>query len=262
MQFDHIVTETHGAVAWIRLNQPDAMNALSTGLVRDLGVAVENIRCDDAVRAVVLTGVGRAFCAGADLKEVLAGLDQPSSADGDFLDAIAVVFKALRDLPKPVIGGLNGLTLAGGLELAMCCDVLIATESAKIGDAHSNFGVFPGAGGAAIMPHRSGAANAKYFLFSGQNMPAREWLRLGLVQEVVADDGFEARLAEFSTMLAQKSPLVLARMKQTVAATADMPQDDALAYELAVLREHLKSNDLAEGLAAFSEKRTPNFTGT
>lgn len=257
-----VITERHGLVAWLRLNRAADMNALSVDLVGELGAAVEALRCDDTIRAVVLTGVGRAFCAGANLKEVLAGLNATPSGDEDFLDAIARVFQSLRDLPKPVIGGLNGITVAGGLELAMCCDVLIATESAKIGDAHANFGVFPGAGGAVVLPRRIGAANAKYLLFSGKSMPAKDLLRMGLVQEVVADDAFEERLKELSAELARKSPLVLTRMKQAVAASTDMSQDEALAYELAILRDHLKSNDAAEGLAAFREKRTPVFTGT
>ena len=186
MQHANVILEMRGSAAWLRLNRPTELNALSRDMVLELGEALERIRRDEKLRVVVLTGSGRAFCAGADLKAVQASLSQERSDDGDFLDAVAEVFQILRDFPKPVIGGLNGVTVAGGLELAMCCDVLIAAESAKIGDAHANFGVFPGAGGAAVLPSRIGLPNAKYLLFSGRSLPARDWLRMGLVQEVVA----------------------------------------------------------------------------
>ncbi|KKK68722.1 hypothetical protein LCGC14_2941210, partial [marine sediment metagenome] len=181
----NVLVEYRGPVAWLTLNRANSLNALSVDLIGELRAAIREIAVAKQVRAIVLTAAGRAFCAGANLKEVLAGLDDADTQKGDFLDAIGATFQALRDLPKPVIGGLNGITVAGGLELAMCCDVLIAGESARIGDAHSNFGVFPGAGGAAVLPCRIGLANAKYLLFSGQSLPARELMRMGLVQEVV-----------------------------------------------------------------------------
>lgn len=262
MHRSYISIQHRASVAWLTLNSPEDLNAISHGLIGELRAVITDIRSSDQTRAVVLTGAGRAFCAGANLKEVLADLEDPRSGKGDFLDAVADTFQTLRDLPVPVIGGLNGITVAGGLELAMCCDVLFAAESAKIGDAHSNFGVFPGAGGAAVLPNRIGLNNAKYLLFSGRSLPAREWMRMGLVQEVVADEALEARLDEFSTNLAAKSPLVLSRMKEVANAAREMPQTGALAYELSVLRNHLNSNDAAEGLAAFGEKRTPVFTGT
>ncbi len=258
----NVLVEYRGPVAWLTLNRANSLNALSVDLIGELRAAIREIAVAKQVRAIVLTAAGRAFCAGANLKEVLAGLDDADTQKGDFLDAIGATFQALRDLPTPVIGGLNGITVAGGLELAMCCDVLIAGESARIGDAHSNFGVFPGAGGAAVLPCRIGLANAKYLLFSGQSLPARELMRMGLVQEVVGDDALEARLHEFSQLLATKSPLVLSQMKRVANASIEMTQVEALRQELAVLREHLKSNDSAEGLAAFNEKRKPVFTGT
>lgn len=158
------VTETNG-VATIRLSRAKQMNALSFDMIDELAEALSRIEEKDGVRSLVITGTGSAFCAGADLKEVLDTVGVPGKRD--FLDAIAILFRRLRNVPMPVIGGLNGITMAGGLELAMCCDVLIAGESARIGDAHSNFGVFPGAGGAAVLPERIGLNNAKYLLFTG-----------------------------------------------------------------------------------------------
>ena len=151
--------------------------------------------------------------------------------------------------------------MAGGLELAMCCDVLIAGESARIGDAHSNFGVFPGAGGAAVLPERIGLNNAKYLLFTGDALPARRLMEMGLVQEVVADDELAARLQTFGEKLAVKSPLVLRRMKSVANQSMEMSQSGALQLELETLRNHFRSDDIKEGLAAFAEKRKSVFTG-
>ncbi len=252
------VTETNG-VATIRLSRAKQMNALSFDMIDELADALSRIEEKDGVRSLVITGTGSAFCAGADLKEVLDTVGVPGKRD--FLDVIAVLFRRLRNVPMPVIGGLNGITMAGGLELAMCCDVLIAGESARIGDAHSNFGVFPGAGGAAVLPERIGLNNAKYLLFTGDALPARRLMEMGLVQEVVADDELAARLQTFGEKLAVKSPLVLRRMKSVANQSMEMSQSGALQLELETLRNHFRSDDIKEGLAAFAEKRKPVFTG-
>lgn len=247
-------------VARIELACADTLNALSIDLLRGLLDSLETIRATPDVRVVTITGQGRAFCAGADLKEVLA-LGNNEGGSGDFLDLVGQVFGRLRCFPLPVIGGLNGITVAGGLELALCCDILIAAESARIGDAHANFGLVPGGGNAALLPSRIGAGNAKYMLFTGDFFPARHWLRLGLVQEVVPDDALDQRLIDLALELARKSPLSLARMKAVANLSAEIAPERAIEHELTVLREHLQSEDAGEGLRAFSEKRTPKFTG-
>ncbi len=249
-------------VARIELASADTLNALSASLLRGLLDGLREVNAARDVRAVILTGQGRAFCAGADLKEVLAlGNGTGGSGTADFLDLVAQVFGTLRNFPKPVIGGLNGITVAGGLELALCCDILIAAESARIGDAHANFGLVPGGGNAALLPARIGAGNAKYMLFTGDSFPASHWLRLGLLQEVVPDAALDDRLAELAADLARKSPLALSRMKAVANRAADLETDRALGHELDVLRDHLRSGDAAEGLRAFSEKRRPDFNG-
>ena len=149
---------------WITLQRTDQMNAMSMQMLHEMTTALENAMSDDAVRAIVLTGSGRAFCAGADLKEVAGANHEPGQPD--LLDLVDHTFGLMRDGPKPVIAAVNGLAMAGGLEMVMACDLVFAAESAKLGDAHSNFGVFPGAGGAAILPRRIGLNRAKYLLFS------------------------------------------------------------------------------------------------
>jgi len=259
--YSSIVYEQRGAGAWITLNRPDALNALSFGLMREFGDALAHARSDDAVRALVITGTGRAFCAGADLKEVAEMQAHAKPGDPDFLDVVWTVFGELRAFPKPVVAAVNGLALAGGMELVMACDVVFAAESARLGDAHSNFGVFPGAGGAAVMPRRIGLNRAKYLLFSGDHLPARELMQMGLVNQVTPDAELVAAVDRFVEKLAHKSPAVLRRMKAVANRSIDQSQESALTDELLNLRDHSRSYDMQEGLAAFREKRKPAFKG-
>lgn len=259
--FSNIVYERRDAGAWITLNRPDALNALSFGLTRELGEALAQARSDEAVRALVITGNGRAFCAGADLKEVAEMQSRAKPGDPDFLDVVRIVFADLRAFPKPVIAAVNGLALAGGMELVMACDLVFAAESARLGDAHSNFGVFPGAGGAAVMPRRIGLNRAKWLLFTGEHLSAREMMEMGLVNRVIADAELASAVEALVAKLAHKSPAVLRRMKEVANRSLDQSQEAALTDELLNLRDHSRSYDMQEGLAAFREKRKPAFKG-
>lgn len=259
-----IHVEHRPGVAWITLKRPDAMNALSDTMCAELMGAIERIESDPAVRVVVLTGAGRAFCAGADLKGVLEHTGTQGGADDPlmkFLELAAGMMERLRAMPKVTIAALNGLTMAGGLELAMACDLVLAAESARIGDAHVNFGVFPGAGGAAVLPRRIGPTAAKYLLFTGDTMPAAELVLLGLVNRVVPDAQLLEEVEKLAARIASKSPLVLRRMKQAVADGLEQSQAAALRMERLVLEAHRHSHDLREGLAAFAGKRKPEFKG-
>lgn len=250
--------ETKGRVGWITLERPKAMNALTREMVEAMTATLSQWRQDPAVRVVVLTGMGAAFCAGADLKQ--AG-DPVEPGEKDYLDVIVDFFTLLRAFPKPVIAAVNGLALAGGLETVMCCDLVIAGQSARFGDAHSNFGVFPGGGGAAILPRKVPANVAKYLLFTGDSLPAEEMRHYGLVNEVVADAELAARAQALGEKLATKSPIVLSRMKRVANEATDKSARDALRDEELELRNHQRSWDIQEGLAAFAEKRKPQFRG-
>ena len=252
--------ERFDSVVRLTLNRPKAMNAINGALLGALVDVLPGLAADPGVRVLVLTGAGNAFCAGADLKEVVAGL-AAAPGERDFLDHAGEVFALLSNFPKPVIAALNGITMAGGLELALCADILLAAESARIGDAHANFGVYPGGGGAAVLPRVLPLHTALYLLFTGKTLSAAEMKSLGLVSEVHADE----RLGEASLALAQqiaaKSPIALARMKAVARASADKTRADALLHEQVMLRQHLRSFDLHEGLRAFAEKRAPVFQG-
>jgi len=254
------VQKNHGAVAWFVLNRPDEMNALTDEMLTSLNDFLDSNEQDETVRCIVITGAGRAFCAGADLKAA-ANSDTLPPGVPDFIDRVGEVYNKLRSFPKPVIASLNGFTMAGGLELAMCCDLVIASESAKIGDAHANFGVYPGAGGAAILPRIVPANVAKYLLFTGKLLSAEEMKLYGFVNEVVADENLEEATQALAAVVASKSPLSLQRMKVVANATSGQSAQAALAQEQVLFRQHMRSADAAEGLSAFTQKRTPEFQG-
>ena len=246
------------AVGWLVMDRAAAMNSLNREMAAAMTAQLNAWRDDPAVRVVVLTGSGRAFCAGADLKEVA---EPPVTGEPDFLDMVVGFVDTLRAFPKPVIAAVNGLALAGGLETVMACDLVLAAESAKLGDAHSNFGVFPGAGGAAVLPRKLPVNVARWLLFTGASFTAAQMAHYGLVNEVVADAGLAARAQAVGELLAARSPLVLARMKRVAAEAADKTLADALRHELLELRHHQRSHDMKEGLQAFAEKRQPAFKG-
>jgi enoyl-CoA hydratase/carnithine racemase len=257
---DEVLLDIDGAVARLTLNRPSAMNALNLAMLAGLEQHVPRLAADPDVRVVVLTGSGRAFCTGADLKEALAS-EPRAPGEPDFLARAAAVLRQLRELPKPLIAALNGITMAGGLELALCADIVVAAEGARIGDAHSNYGVYPGAGGAALLPRVVPQNVALYLLLTGQTLSAAEMKQYGFVNEVHPDAELGAAVARLATALAAKSPLVLRRMKDVARHSGDKTRDDALLHEQVMLRQHLASYDIGEGLRAFSEKRAPQFKG-
>jgi len=257
---DELLLAFDGPVARLTLNRPKAMNAINLALLGELEQRLQELAADEKVRVLVLTGNGPAFCAGADLKEVLAGADLPPG-EPDFLDRAAATLHALREFPKPVIAALNGVTMAGGLELAMCADIVLAAESAQIADAHANFGVYPGAGGAAVLPRLVPLNVAMYLLFTGKTLSATEMKQYGFVNEIHPDAELAAATDTLARLIALKSPAALRRMKAVARHTADKSRDDALLHEQVMLREHQRSWDMQAGLRAFAEKRAPEFRG-
>jgi len=260
MTSEDLLFSIDGSVAVITLNRPKVMNALNLAITNELQRILPEIENTNHIRSVIVTGNGPAFCAGADLKEVLASGSLPAG-ERDFLDRICDCMAQLRDLSKPVIAALNGITMAGGLELAMCADIVLAAESATIGDGHANFGVYPGAGGAAVLPRLVPLNVAKYLLFTGDTLSVEEMKGYGFVNQVVEDESLMDSAFKLANRLCQKSPIALSRMKRVANHTSDMSRDDALAREQVELRKHYRSWDMNEGLAAFTEKRKPEFRG-
>lgn len=253
-----VIRAQHGATVWLTLNRAGAMNALSFDLVDALLQQLGQIAADDSVRVVVLTGSGKAFCAGADLKN----LNEPRApGEPDILDRVVELLETVRAFPKPVMAAVNGLALAGGMELMMCCDLIYAADSARIGDAHGNYGIVPGGGGAALMPRILPLPVAKYLLFTGEFLPASFFAQYGLVNEVVADDQLFDTVMTVADIISQKSPIALARTKRVANETLDKSAADALRDERLAARDQFRSYDFREGLTAFIEKRKPVFRG-
>jgi enoyl-CoA hydratase/carnithine racemase len=257
---DAVLTEMRNGAMWITLNRPDALNAITPAVVEGINAALDRAVSEQA-HAIVLTGTGRAFCAGADLKYVRGESKHDTAALGSFLSTVLSVMDRLETFPAPVIAALNGLTLAGGLELMLCCDLVIAARSAKLGDAHANFGLLPGGGSSVRLPRKIGPTRAKYLLLTGEFLPAETFVAAGLVNEVVDDDALQAAAERLVSKLANKSPLVLRRMKALVDDGLEQPVSVALRQELLASEVHAYSHDMNEGLAAFEAKRKPKFTG-
>jgi enoyl-CoA hydratase len=256
-----LLLERHGAAAWITLNRPKAMNALNRGVLDQLNRALDEITADPAIRVVVLTGTGKAFCAGADLREVAGPTGELAPADvAEFVAYASRTIDRLAALRQPVICGVNGLALAGGLELVLATDVVIASTEARLGDAHSNYGLIPGAGGSARLPRVLGPHRAKYLAFTGDFFPPSAPVLAGLVQEIVEPEALHPRLHELADRFATKSPAGLAAMKRLIDASADLSLADAIAAEQQACREHFQTPDFREGLTAFAEKRAPRYS--
>jgi enoyl-CoA hydratase/carnithine racemase len=254
-----VVAERRNRSMWIRLNRPQAMNALTPQVIQGLDAALDVAQREPEIVSVVLTGTGPAFCAGADLKYVR--IQAAEGGTGTFLEGVLRFMARLDAFPKPVIAALNGITLAGGLELVLCCDLVIAARGAKIGDAHANYGLLPGGGSSVRLPRVIGVNRAKYLLFTGDFVSADDMQSAGLVNQVVEDEQLEAAAQALADRLAAKSPLGLKRMKALVDDGLEQPEATALRLELLASEVHAYSDDMREGLAAFEEKRTPRFTG-
>ncbi|TNC13020.1 hypothetical protein FF100_15540 [Methylobacterium terricola] len=256
------IVTVEGPLAWITLNRPDDLNAMSPALIEDLDQAVTAVEQDPRVRVVAITGRGRAFSAGGDLKSfrdrILAGNLESFHAG---LRRGQEVFRRIETLPLPVIASVNGYAIAGGLELVLACDLVVAAAGARMGDGHAKFGVIPGAGGSVRLPRKIPVALAKQLLFTAELVPAETLRGWGLVNEVVPDAELPAAVTALAGRIAKASPLTLRVMKGLVDGGLDTSIEEALEAELTAFRRYAESHDLREGLSAFEEKRQPRFRG-
>jgi enoyl-CoA hydratase len=247
----------------LRLNRPDQLNPIDARVLQQLDDGLTELVDDRQVRAILITGAGRAFSAGGDLKAYVT-LQRDPVRFPQFVSELHRVFGRLRALPVPVVALVNGVTAAGGLELLLNCDFAIAGVSARIGDGHPNFGQMGGGGVLTLLPRAIGRARATELMLSGRFLGAREALEWGLVSRVVADEDLLDAGLGFAGEVAEKSPLAVANAKQVMHEVwSDNGSVDAgLQYELARNAYYcLTSFDAPEGLAAFAEKRRPRFRG-
>jgi enoyl-CoA hydratase/carnithine racemase len=249
--------------ALVTLNRPAQLNPMDGALVAALDRRLDEVADDPDVRAVMVTGAGRAFSAGGDLKGYQT-LQRDPVAFPRFVADVHRVFGRLRTMPVPSIGLVNGVAVAGGLELILNCDVVFAAASARIGDGHLNFGQMGGGGVLTLLWRVVGRARANELMLSGRLLPADEAADGGLVNRVVRDDELLASGLAFAREVAAKSPLAVANAKQVMHElwSDGRSVDAGLRYELARDAYYcLTSHDAPEGLAAFAEKRRPRFRG-
>jgi enoyl-CoA hydratase/carnithine racemase len=257
-----VLVERRERAAFVTINRPDAANALSKALVAALTEAFDALAADikqgGDVRAVVLTGVGRAFCAGADLKERRA-MSLPET--WAFLDELNKLANTIAALPRPVIAAINGAAFGGGLELALACDLRIAAEAAEMGLLEVRVGIIPGMGGTQRLARLVGIAAAKELILTGRRVGAARALALGIVSEVVPAADLAGAAATLAREIGAAAPLALGAAKRAIDGGFNLSLTEGLALEAACYQEVLASEDRNEGLAAFAEKRPPIFKG-
>jgi enoyl-CoA hydratase len=257
---DTILVERDGAVATVTLNRPNVLNALNLRMLDELAATFAELDADAALRAVILTGAGaKAFAAGADIGELNA-LPGAHAGEAQARKGQALT-RAIERMRVPVIAAVNGFALGGGCELAMACDVRVASENAKFGQPEVNLGILPGYGGTQRMTRLIGEGMAMYLCLTGEMIDAAEALRTGLVQKVVALDALLGEARRIAELIAAKAPLAISATKRAIVEGASLALDDALALEALLFGQAVTTADFAEGSRAFLDKRKAEFTG-
>jgi len=256
MSYEFILAEVKGRVALITLNRPKQLNALAPKLMQELGAALYGFDADDGVGAIVITGNDKAFAAGADIGAM---------KDFDFQHAyksnyITRDWEHIRNIRKPVIAAVAGYALGGGCELAMMCDVVIAAESAKLGQPEINLGILPGSGGTQRLPRAVGKAKAMDLCLTARMMDAAEAERAGLVSRVVPNDKLMAEAMAVAEKIASYSLPVVMMIKESVNRAYESTLSEGVLFERRLFHAAFALDDQKEGMAAFVEKRKPKFT--
>lgn len=256
MTYEFILTEVHDRVGLVRLNRPKALNALSSGLTRELMDALLAFEADEAIGAIVITGDERAFAAGADIKE----MSEASAVEMLQRDMIGN-FDAIQKITKPVIAAVSGWCLGGGNELAMSCDMIVASETARFGQPEINLGVIPGAGGTQRLTRAVGKALAMEMVLNNRTLTASEALHYGLVNRVVPVERYLQEALELATEIAARAPLAVRMGKEAVNHAFETTLAEGMADERRAFYFLFASQDQKEGMAAFTEKRKPQWKG-
>ncbi|HQS09966.1 MAG TPA: enoyl-CoA hydratase [Xanthobacteraceae bacterium] len=257
MAYETILVETHGRVGLIRLNRPQALNALNAQIISELNTAVDLFEADREIGCIVLTGSERAFAAGADIKE-MKDFTYPAT----YLDDFITSWERLSRARKPVIAAVAGFALGGGCELAMSCDFILAADTAKFGQPEIKLGVMPGAGGTQRLTRFVGKAKAMEMCLTGRMMGAEEAERAGLVSRIVpAAELVDEALKVAATIAAMSLPVAM-MTKESVNRSYETTLSEGIRFERRVFHAQFALADQKEGMAAFSEKRPPNFTNS
>ncbi len=252
MSFETIILEKENGVATLSLNRPDVLNAINNTMRRELLVALEDVEADDEVKVLVLTGKGKAFCSGGDVR----GMGKAER----MIKPHPIILK-ITNLEKPVISAVNGVAAGGGCNLALAADIIIASERASFIQSFVKIGLVPDWGGMYFLPRLVGISKAKELMLTGDRISAKEAERIGMVNKVVPDEEFQDFIKEYSRQLAKGAPKSMAMIKKTLNVTHNSDIDTVLALEYQAQTICRETEDHKEGIAAFKEKRAPEFTG-
>jgi 2-(1,2-epoxy-1,2-dihydrophenyl)acetyl-CoA isomerase len=260
--YTQVAVSIDGPVGTVTLNRPDKLNAFTIEMVEELQAALGLLAGSPAVRAIVLTGAGRAFCAGADVGLLQRLIETGDEASGRRLvDGMRGVSAIMREAPQPVLASLNGVAAGGGANLALGCDLRIAADTARIGQVFMKIGLHPDWGGTFFLPRLVGPAKALELLLGAELVDAAECARLGLVNRVVATADLPAATRAWAEAIAAAPPLAVRRAKAAVYRSERATLEEMLTVELEAQLACFASADGKEGIAAFLEKRSPRFTG-
>jgi 2-(1,2-epoxy-1,2-dihydrophenyl)acetyl-CoA isomerase len=260
MDYETITYKKEAGVAYIDFNRPDKMNSLTDQMLTESSQAIDEAAKDPEVRVIVLTGSGRAFCAGADLGHPLFEATSPVEIHTGMASFHKLPLQ-LRNAPKPVIASVNGAAVGAGANLALACDMIIASDQARFGQVFVNIGVHPDTGGTYFLPRAVGVPRACELLMTGRIIDAKEAERIGMVNKVVPADKLEATTRELAESLAKGPPIALSMMKESIYQALEMDLPTALEREANCQAILVNSEDNREGIRAFREKRRPEFKG-
>ncbi|MEQ1604902.1 MAG: enoyl-CoA hydratase-related protein [Pyrinomonadaceae bacterium] len=263
MTFETVLYELKDGVATVTMNRPDALNALSSQLTTDLDRSFRQAILDGA-RAVILTGTGRAFCSGGDLREMQSMWEKEGRIEAFLEEPLGIlhgVIRLIRETPIPFVAAVNGVCAGAGVNFALACDIVIAAEDASFREAFVRIGLSPDCGGTFFLPRAVGDKIAAELFMTGDAVTAERALRIGMVNHVVQPQLLQSEAAKMAAKLAAGPTSSIGRIKQMLNASSsnDLAQQLALEHECQI--ESGKSADFKEGVAAFFEKRPPNFTG-
>ncbi len=255
-EYTTILTETRGKVGLIRLNRPRAYNALNSTLMSELTAALAEYDADPNIGAIVITGNEKVFAAGADIKEMSEATPVDMLTSG-YID----LFDRIRAVRKPIIAAVSGWALGGGFELAMTCDMIVASETAKFGQPEINLGIIPGAGGTQRLTRTVGKYIAMEVVLNDRKLSAEEAARFGLVNRVVPVERYLDEALELAQQIAERAPIALQIAKEAVNKALETSLTEGLAYERRVFYLLFATEDQKEGMKAFLEKRPPQWSG-
>jgi enoyl-CoA hydratase len=258
MEFNKIALSIEQGIAALRLNSPQTMNALSSELIEELGMAVNMVKNDRQVRVLYITGSEKVFAAGGDIKAMAECNPEQARA---YIEPIHQVFNNIANLPKPTIAAVSGFAFGGGVELSLSCDFRIAAENAKFGFPEINLGILPAAGGSQRLPRLIGIQGAKRLMFTGETINAATALSLGLVDQVVSSEQLMEVVKELALKLSRKPPLAMMKLKESIQQGINTDLETAMKMEMDKCCCLFATQDQKEGMQAFVERREAVFKG-